>query len=811
MVLRNRGHAVVGIIMRLLPIIAGRITPFYAKVTKVTLAKVSSVAKYQGIPGVVKYLKVVGISLAQAIAGYKTVQTPRVSRTNTGIPRLFPAPLRALIRNGQTAAMRLAMTISSLYRDLEYESTPKFNSITDGYKGKEKTLVELERFIPQFNRLFVVAQLPKGASSLRDLVIGKFSYITIFKSSPFVLSKNLTLKYFKEAGITFISTHPVSMIRSAIGLEPHVLDALAILADVVKAPRTEGPMAWIRKIRDLFGDQGSLPAFFRIKEGTPSGQLGEKQEAAGKVRVFAMVDPWTQMILRPFHKAIFSILKRWPMDGTFNQMKPLTRAWRFKSLFSMDLSSATDRLPMRLQVKLFKEVFSMTSEESLAWSTAMVGRFYRLPRGRTVVINGEAHGAVKYTVGQPMGALSSWAMLALTHHFIVQVAAWETGVVSRNKLFRDYGVLGDDIVIFNAKVAKRYHAIMTAIGVECNLSKSIISPDGRVIEFAKRLFYKGINISPTPLAELNAALQSPVALYNYKCKYKLSWPQIAKVAGFGYKVVGSIDSKPWNKLNLKVRYLMFVGVMTDPQAVLDSLLNLRKGFTSIELQEKISAFVWSEYQRLWKSYRRSYDKIQAVRFAPYFDFMKEVLPLKEQRRLYHDIFWAVYQPASLRASMRYWDGMDQLQKVFFRGTYARWTTMERIQAFLEMIQIDAETASVGTETFNTTRHEIVNNNPQVVKMFKIHAAFARVLSKSKDLLNTPTTYPEPLMSGFVPLAAFKVLPRILPRAIKNIQIGKMIWMALRRRFLWTIGFTGIMSIASWFHGVPFVIGILLTI
>jgi hypothetical protein len=294
-------------------------------------------------------------------------------------------------------------------------------------------------------------------------------------------------------------------------------------------------------------------------------------------------------------------------------------------------------------------------------------------------------------------------------------------------------------------------------------------------------------------------------------KYKLTWPQIAKVAGFGYKVVGSIDSKPLNKLNLKVRYLMFVALMTDPQAVLDSLLNLRKGFTSLELQERISAFVWSEYQRNWASYRRFYDKIQSVRFGPFMDLMKQILPLKEQKLLYHNIFWAIYQPVSLRASRRYWDGMDQLQKIFFRGTYARWTTMERIEAFLELIKVDAETAAVGSETFNTTRHQIVSNNPQVVRMFKIHTAFARVLSKSKDLLNTPTTYPEPLMSGFVPLAAFKVLPRLLPRAIKNIQISKMIWMALRRRFLWTIGFTGVMSIASWFHGVPFVIGILLTI
>jgi hypothetical protein len=37
--------------------------------------------------------------------------------------------------------------------------------------------------------------------------------------------------------------------------------------------------------------------------------------------------------------------------------------------------------------------------------------------------------AVRYEVGQPMGALSSWAMLALTHHFIVQFAARRCGYV----------------------------------------------------------------------------------------------------------------------------------------------------------------------------------------------------------------------------------------------------------------------------------------------------------------------------------------------------------------------------------------------
>jgi len=44
--------------------------------------------------------------------------------------------------------------------------------------------------------------------------------------------------------------------------------------------------------------------------------------------------------------------------------------------------------------------------------------------GREYELKSPVYGnhTVSYAVGQPMGALSSWAMLAITHHLIVQVA-----------------------------------------------------------------------------------------------------------------------------------------------------------------------------------------------------------------------------------------------------------------------------------------------------------------------------------------------------------------------------------------------------
>jgi hypothetical protein len=72
-----------------------------------------------------------------------------------------------------------------------------------------------------------------------------------------------------------------------------------------------------------------------------------------------MVDPLTQWVLKPLHDYLFNALKRIPYDGTFNQLKPLTRIPYGKvPLYSFDLSAATDRLPLKLQVIILESIFS---------------------------------------------------------------------------------------------------------------------------------------------------------------------------------------------------------------------------------------------------------------------------------------------------------------------------------------------------------------------------------------------------------------------------------------------------------------------
>jgi len=87
------------------------------------------------------------------------------------------------------------------------------------------------------------------------------------------------------------------------------------------------------------------------------GRLSEKVEAAGKIRVFAITDSITQSVFRPLSDGIFKILDSIECDGTFDQDRPvrhLRDLWTKglldgATLYSYDLSAATDRLPIAVQ------------------------------------------------------------------------------------------------------------------------------------------------------------------------------------------------------------------------------------------------------------------------------------------------------------------------------------------------------------------------------------------------------------------------------------------------------------------------------
>lgn len=299
------------------------------------------------------------------------------------------------------------------------------------------------------------------------------------------------------------------------------------------------------------------------RQGSPKsislGRLGLKNEP-GKVRVFAMVDYWTQVAVGPLHDKLFELLRTIRQDGTFIQEKPLKALVEnmsklgLKRAYSFDLSAATDRLPLSIQKLLLNALFSDVGLGD-AWGVLLADRDFRVPEYKGKTESSDIPKSVRYAVGQPMGALSSWAMLALTHHMIVQAAARGAG---KEGWFELYAVLGDDVVIGDPKVAKMYLLLMKALQVDVSLAKSLVS-DNLSMEFAKRFIYKGTDISPLSLKEFDVALRSLPALLSFIRRVAtlvpVTYADVLRACGFGYRVLGRITS-PLEQISTRSRWLL---------------------------------------------------------------------------------------------------------------------------------------------------------------------------------------------------------------------------------------------------------------
>lgn len=140
---------------------------------------------------------------------------------------------------------------------------------------------------------------------------------------------------------------------------------------------------------------------------------------------------------------------------------------------------------------------------------------------------------VFYAVGQPMGALSSWAMLAITHHAIVQYSAMKAGF--KQGWFSDYAILGDDIIIAHGQVAHQYRLLLKQIGVSAGLAKSIQSRSRFVLEFAKKFFVGPVQANMLPFKEAIAASTMTSMVLEFVRRYDISLNAILAFKNYGYK------------------------------------------------------------------------------------------------------------------------------------------------------------------------------------------------------------------------------------------------------------------------------------
>lgn len=317
------------------------------KVVKLFLGYIYKMYNHHGEVITVKYLKAAQLAVQKSIGkdviDSLSVLEPALLHTKlTGfkLPVIIPSRDRKLINGGSNSIIRFWLTLFSCYRVIEIPGVLKLNTIMDQLTVPVESLQTVNRDLLNI--------LKKGnASSLFDMRILR-----------------------KPASLLLLETASATNKVSWIGMfsDPKLLSAYGqseIVKNLLKVTGQSDLLALFELFNEMSGEI-SLPSATLASVDNPykgasildpefnyTGKLSIKSEAAGKERVFAMVDFWTQQALKPIHSLIFKTLRSLPNDGTFDQGASVRRAaglaLYYKQSFGYDLSAATDRLPLLLQ------------------------------------------------------------------------------------------------------------------------------------------------------------------------------------------------------------------------------------------------------------------------------------------------------------------------------------------------------------------------------------------------------------------------------------------------------------------------------
>ena len=486
--------------------------------------------KNHGSTFTIKWLKSCAVAL-QKWLGDDKVKSLRDLEPNLPLPRVIngcPAIInsgdRQLMRLGNIHIIRFWHSLFSLYRVLQIPGKIKISTITDPFSGSLQ-------FLQDVKAMSLKTPWPKHIKEIgQNHNLAPTSFHFSGKASP----SNVNSSQGLLSDIYLLLSHP-----EGSTVFDNLLNYLNAVGEIWN---TQLFLNRLNDAKDIIIrlPEGSLP--FKKSMVSPFGQFAIKKEAAGKIRVFALVDSITQSVMKPLHLGLFKVLRSLPNDGTFDQDASVTRcaskAQQAGKAYSFDLSAATDRLPIGLTGSIIESIFPITGL-SLKWQSVMVDRDFSF---NDKILNEfpELQRTYRYSVGQPMGCLSSWAGLAITHHWIMQFCSF---LLTKNWNWEErYEVLGDDIVIFDTDLANTYLEVMKQLGLEINLSKSIIAHNKPVFEFAKRTVWGNDLVSGITYSQVNSniSLSSRINnVYNWIRLGYLSNLETIKLVLNNFKTNGS--------------------------------------------------------------------------------------------------------------------------------------------------------------------------------------------------------------------------------------------------------------------------------
>lgn len=88
------------------------------------------------------------------------------------------------------------------------------------------------------------------------------------------------------------------------------------------------------------------------------------------------------------------------------------------------------------------------------------------------------------------------------------------------------------------------------MGVEIGLAKSIISLNGKGLEFAKKTILEGEDVSPIPFKDQSAAHRNFGLIRNFAERHNLNYLKVLRFLGYGYKVDPSKNNRITRVMNI---------------------------------------------------------------------------------------------------------------------------------------------------------------------------------------------------------------------------------------------------------------------
>lgn len=276
----------------------GHLEPLFLTLTK-KLTKIWSLSKAKFV---VMVMKECSISLMKWKAGevYSVNQDCRISIHRVSrLPSIIPLDLRSIMISDEKV-YRCVLSVFNLYRVITFGGQLKLNTITDPLKDGAQAELSVNEIQNALKDLVADSVKPVNWS------LPEARFKLILKSGP---NHSTSIMGAGLDGVAMIfSNFRIFLAYSRLSL--YIPKGPTLCLTMLLSALLSAPIVFMMRV---LGFNNKLII----------GKLERKVEAAGKIRVFAITDYWTQCLLEPIHKSIFSFFEGIPQDGTHDQNRPL--------------------------------------------------------------------------------------------------------------------------------------------------------------------------------------------------------------------------------------------------------------------------------------------------------------------------------------------------------------------------------------------------------------------------------------------------------------------------------------------------------